>query len=276
MKTLKYIGLTALAIVLVAAAIGFAETARFGGNAYNFNPTKIVQKTANYTVTTSDSQVDVTASSANIVITLPTVASCQAGQICSFKITKKDATAYKIIVTPASGDTIGYESTRYLIGDESYVVTHAGPGRNWTVNFESPYLVEDHEAGTYTTGIGSGGLYTTSTTSRTLTASECGNIISMATGTTVFTLPATVANCELTFVNAVAGPNATMTIDPNASDKIMGGVTLATTTVTIAGADGAYVINTGGTTVKGDWITLVGDGVDGWFIIGSKGIFAAE
>lgn len=154
MKTMKHIGLIALTIaIIVVASIGFTETMRLGSNLPpTFNQSSNVTKTAAYTLTTSDSKVNFTNSSANIVATLPSVESCMAGKICSFEITKTDATTYTVIVTPATGDTIGGESTRVLIGQNDKMIIHAGPGKNWTVDFESPYVVEDHEAGTL--GIG--------------------------------------------------------------------------------------------------------------------------
>jgi hypothetical protein len=279
MKTLKHIGLMALAIVLVATVIGFAETARLGKeNSVAFNLTKIVQKTAAYTVTTSDSQVDVTATSANIVITLPSVATATVAGTMRYKIVKKDATTYKIIVTPATGDTIGGESTRYLISDEAYMIISSGPGKDWTVEYETPYIVEDHEAGTYTTGIGSGGLYSATSGSGTvtLTASDCGNVYSMGTGTTTYSLPATVANCKLTFINGLGGVSSELLVDPVTADNIYGGFTLAASVVTIDDTAGDAIANTGATAVKGDFVTLVGDGNVGWFIIGGQGIWAEK
>lgn len=156
MKTMKYFAVIVLVMAMAfTPAITFAETARLGasGSSYNFNPTKLVVKTSDYTVTTSDSQVNVTCSSANITITLPSVSSClSGGSRCSFKILKTDSTAYKVVVTPGTGDTIGGESTRYLINQNAYTVIHAGPGSDWSIDFESPYSVEDYEAGTLNIG----------------------------------------------------------------------------------------------------------------------------
>lgn len=277
MKTMKYIALMVLAMMIVAT-ISFAETGRLGESRITFSPSKKLFKTADYTMTTSDTgaQAEITASSVNITITLPSVASALAsGGGVQYKLIKKDATTYKVILTPASGDTIGGESARYLIGDESYAVISAGPGKDWTVEYESPYLVEDHGAGTYTTGIGSGGLFSTVTASATLTASSCGNIISMSTGTLTMVLPATVANCKITFINASTSGYA-QTIDLNASDKFMGSTHSASTFVNFPGTDGNYALNVTSTSKKGDSITVVGDGVDGWYIVGNVGIWASE
>ena len=147
MKKLQII--TSLLLVLLLAGLSYGETFRQGDQRITFHPTTIVAKTAAYTLTSSDSEVDVTCSSANITITLPTVLSTRPGTI-TYKIKKVDATAYKVIVTPASGDTIGGESTRYITYQNAYVVVSTGSGKDWTVNYESPYTVEDYEAGTIT------------------------------------------------------------------------------------------------------------------------------
>jgi hypothetical protein len=276
MKTAKYIFLV-LAAMLIVSAPAFAVTERLGADLpIQFSASKTLAKTAAYTITASDcgALVEVTATSANIVITLPDVSTIL-GTSCPLKIIKKDATAYKIVVTPAAGHTVGKESTRALLGDESYVAIH-NEGKDWKVDYETAYIVEDHEAGTYTTGIGSGGLYSRTTVSTTLTASACGNIYTATTGTQVFTLPATVANCKLTFVNGVGGAAGGMQVDPNAADQIFGGFTLASSVVTISDTAGDSINNTAATSVKGDYVTLIGDGVDGWFIVGGQGIWAED
>lgn len=276
MKNMSKILLVVLAVLVIAVGVSYSETARLGQNLPKaFNPSRVVAKTAAYTLVGADSQVEVTASSANITITLPAIADVTNAGTKSYKIIKKDATAYAIVVTPASGETIGFESTRYLLGDESYMVISASGGKNWSVDYESPYIVEDHKAGTYTTGIGSGGLYSTATASATLTASACGNIYTATTGTLTFKLPPTVANCKIKFINAVGGAGA-MAINPDDADQIFGGCTLAASVVTIAGAAGDSITNTSGTAVKGDWVELTGSGVaaTGWWITGCQGIWA--
>ena len=156
MKKLQII--TSLLLVLLLAGLSYGETFRQGDPRITFHPSNIVAKTAAYTLTSSDSEVDVTCSSANITITLPTVASTRPGTMV-YKIKKADATAYKVIVTPASGDTIGGESTRYITYQNAYVVISTGAGKDWDVDYESPYTVEDYEAGTlaFSTSIALGG-----------------------------------------------------------------------------------------------------------------------
>lgn len=127
----------------------YADTSRLGGKNISFNPLRVVAKTAAYTVTTSDGEVDVTCTSANIAITLPAISGLGPGKY-AFKIKKADSTAYSVIVTPATGDTVGGESTRYITKQNDYVVVTSGPGSDWTVSFESPLVAEDYEAGTVT------------------------------------------------------------------------------------------------------------------------------
>jgi len=273
MKNMKNIFLAIVAIMF-AATTSFAVTERLGSNLpVQFSATKTLAKTAAYTITTSDSGAlfEVTCSNANIVITLPSIYDI-AGTSFPVKIIKKDATAYKVIVTPAAGNTIGFESTRYIVGDESYVVIH-NEGKDWKVDYETAYIVEDHEAGTYTTGIGSGGQFTVKTTSTTLTGSDCGSVIAVATDAIATKLPPTIANCKLTFVNTGAAGNNILTINPDDADQIFGTVTLAATVVAIVGAAGDSVANTKATSIRGDSMTLIGDGVDGWYIAASTGIW---
>lgn len=273
MKMLKTIAI--LLAVLLVASVASADTFRLGGKRVTFNPTTTVTKTSAYTITSSDSQVKVTCSSANIVITLPTVASVTTKGTKTYKILKTDATAFAVVVTPATGDTIGGESTRYILNQNDYVVISTGPNNDWTVDFESPYTAEDYEAGTVTTRNQLGTVATvTKAATSTLTAADCGKTVFVATDAIVTTLPATIAGCTFTFVNTGAAGNNILTINPNDADQIFGTVTLAASVVAIVGAAGDAVANTKATSIRGDAMTLVGDGVDGWYIASSTGIWA--
>jgi hypothetical protein len=110
----------------------------------------------------------------------------------------------------------------------------------------------------------------------TLTAADCGRTMFQGTDAKVFTLPATIAGCKLTFVNVGAATNNNVRVDPNAADYIGGTITLAASVVDIGVDDGEYVDNTKGTSVPGDSLTIVGDGVGGWFVTASTGIWASE
>jgi hypothetical protein len=59
-----------------------------------------------------------------------------------------------------------------------------------------------------------------------------------------------------------------VTVSPAALDKIMGnGYT---------SADNKDIVNTKATAKKGDYVKLVGDGVNGWMIAEIRGIWAKE
>jgi hypothetical protein len=382
MKHMKSIFAVMLALAFVlAASTAFAETSRLGENLIKFNPTRLVAKTAAYTATTSDSQINVDATSAGVTITLPSVSDCMSGMRCSYKIIKTDSSVNTVTTSPASGDTVGGESARVIVNQNGYIVINAGPGRDWTVRFESPYVVEDHEAGTsdigtvsydasivfegatsnayettlsvvdptadatwsipaatagtfyvmatalstnyvdaanavtgvsnglqfegatadafettltvadatadstatipnatgtlaMTAGVGSYSVYSAPTVSTTFTTADCGKVIGVGTDALTHVLPATAAGCTFTFVNTGAAGNNIITIDPNAADNIWGTFTLAASVVVSEGAAGVTIVNTKATSVKGDAVTLVGDGADGWFIIHSTGIWA--
>jgi hypothetical protein len=84
----------------------------------------------------------------------------------------------------------------------------------------------------------------------------------------IATLPATIAGLRVTFTLAAAGLSAGtgLQIAPNAADKIMGNG--------LTSADNKALILTGATDREGDSVTLVGDGVDGWYIAAITGTWA--
>lgn len=152
-KGFKHLGKgTSLLLCLLVLVIGFslvsAQTYRLGGDSLTFSPSNVVSKTAAYTVTSSDSEIQVDASSAAVTITLPTVASATTGGTKSYKIKKTDNSVNAVTVTPATGDTIGGEATRGLTSQNDYVVLSTSSNNNWKVSFESPLLAEDYSTGT--------------------------------------------------------------------------------------------------------------------------------
>lgn len=296
MKNMKTILAVVLGVLLIAGTIALAETARLGKiYAYSFNPTRTVAKTAAYTLTTSDSQVNVTCSSADIAITLPSVASARAVGGKTYKVVKSDATTYVVTLTPATGDTVGYESTRKILSQNGFIVVSVGTGNNWSVDYESPYTAEDYESGTVqignvsipvsysgtlATAAGLASRMTVSTVPATTTAStaDCGKTF-LVGGDYVVTLPATSAGCKMQFVNSGADTNNLVTINPNDADQIFGTIiTGATgtwgTVLKIAGSAGDAVSNTKATSARGDSMAIIGDGADGWYIVESTGTWA--
>lgn len=183
----KILSIVLVVMFLMASIAGYTETIRQGGDRYSFNSSNIVTKTTAYTLTSSDSLVKFTATSATIVATLPSVASTRAAGTKAYKILKTDATVFAIIVTPASGDTIGGESTRYIMGQNDYIIISPGSDNDWDVAFESPYMKEDYELGTITIAApitskaGMGGIKCGSTTTCGATASSIKTVYGYVT-----------------------------------------------------------------------------------------------
>lgn len=98
-----------------------------------------------------------------------------------------------------------------------------------------------------------------------VTAADSRAVIVVTGVDKVMTLPATVAGLEYTFVLAAAGLSAGtgLQIAPNAADKIMGNG--------FTSADNKAAVLAGSGDREGDSITLIGDGVDGWYIVGVTG-----
>lgn len=102
----------------------------------------------------------------------------------------------------------------------------------------------------------------------TIDALDSGKILFMDTDAKIFTLPATVAGLSVTFVNAGAFGGVLLKVAPNANDKIQGN--------DITSADNKYIANTKATAQRGDFVTLVADGTDGWWITEMKGTWVRE
>lgn len=95
----------------------------------------------------------------------------------------------------------------------------------------------------------------------TVDAADSGKILMLtATGKTI-TLPATAVGIVVTVMAASDG--ITLTISPNASDKILG--------LDFAGTDNVDIACAAN---KGDYITLLGDGSLGWYVVGASGSWA--
>ena len=110
----------------------------------------------------------------------------------------------------------------------------------------------------------------TVTASQTLSYNDSGKVLLVGTDALTITLPATRAGVRFTFVNSGADDAVLVTVSPNASDKIMG--TIAA--VSASANDGGALTNTKSGANKGDWATIVGDGNEGWYIIGGDGVWA--
>jgi hypothetical protein len=108
----------------------------------------------------------------------------------------------------------------------------------------------------------------TKSANATLSAADSGMVTYVDTDGVVLTLPSTAAGITYTIVNAGADGAVGISISPAAADKIQG--------VGLTAADDKDLINTKATAKKGDAVTLVGDGADGWFIQSMHGTWARE
>ena len=115
---------------------------------------------------------------------------------------------------------------------------------------------------------------------KTLSASDSGRLFLVATDALTISLPAVgalaPAGTHFTFVNSGADGNNLITLSPAAADAIFGTVQNAAADSVASGADDKDFVNTKATANKGDRITLVSDGVTGWFILDGVGIWASE
>jgi len=101
-------------------------------------------------------------------------------------------------------------------------------------------------------------------------ATESGACYDCTADNTVITLPATAAGLEFTVMNMAADGSALVEVDFQAADKNLGGLGIA------AGGDGKKLSNTKATAKKGDFVTFVADGADGYRIKAIRGIWAQE
>ena len=127
---------------------------------------------------------------------------------------------------------------------------------------------------------GTGGqLYENIDTAKTLAEADNGVIQNVIADAITITLPATVVGTTYIIRNGgvpkTSGPAGTgdngsvlVTIAPNASDKIMG--------AGFTSADNKAALNTKATAQVGDYMVLVGDGVNGWMVQSYKGVWARQ
>lgn len=114
------------------------------------------------------------------------------------------------------------------------------------------------------------------TASATLGLGDSGTVYLVGTDALVVTLPATKKGAKFSFINSGADGNNIITISPNANDAIIGSIANASADSVASGVADKDIINTKATSNKGDRITLVGDGVDGWYIVEGVGIWASQ
>jgi len=131
------------------------------------------------------------------------------------------------------------------------------------------------------------GLVEIVTDDRTLVAADSGKTFLIGTDAKTFNLPATALGLEYTFINIGASGNNILTINPVTADAVFGnlpashGANADATTANglvseASGAANKDWVNTKTTANRGDRCTLVGDGIDGWYIKSGVGVWASE
>jgi predicted RecA/RadA family phage recombinase len=110
----------------------------------------------------------------------------------------------------------------------------------------------------------------TKSSSANAAVTESGVCYDVTADAVVITLPATAVGLEFTVMNMAADGAALVEVDFQAVDKNLGGLGIA------AGGDGKKLSNTKATAKKGDFITFVADGTDGYRIKAIRGIWAQE
>lgn len=126
---------------------------------------------------------------------------------------------------------------------------------------------------------GTGGhVYENIDTSKTLALADNGIVQNVIADSLTITLPATTAGACFTIRNGGApassgltagsgsDASALITVAPNASDQIAG--------LNFTAADNKAALNTKATARVGDFITLVGDGTNGWNVLNARGVWA--
>ena len=106
------------------------------------------------------------------------------------------------------------------------------------------------------------------TADKTLDAQDVGKIMCMNSDAKTVTLPATVAGLEFIICNIAGDGGALLSVSPNANDKLMG--------ADVAGVDNKDYQNTKATQDRWDYIKIVGDGADGYWVTEVKGTWAQE
>ena len=118
---------------------------------------------------------------------------------------------------------------------------------------------------------------------KAVSVSDAGADQNSSGGSHTHTLPELSANyvgLTYRFRNLGTGGTHGLTLDPHANNKIIGSFTLADSVVSAAsngaGANGKHIVNTAGTSKKGDWVELCAVSSTEWAICGSQGIWAFE
>jgi len=113
----------------------------------------------------------------------------------------------------------------------------------------------------------------------TLTAAQSGTLFLVGADAKTATLPSSAAvgaGVKYAFLNNGADGAYGFTISPNAADMLMGSFDNGRVLTSLSGTDDKDIVNTKATANKGDYLVVESDGVNGWFVIGGKGIWTEE
>ena len=112
-----------------------------------------------------------------------------------------------------------------------------------------------------------------------ISESNLGNDHNVATdGLTIGIPKITSGNLGMSifFRNTGADGNNKLTISPDDSNKILGGMTQAAAVFHASGVLGKDLINTKATSKLGDWVELRAVSLTEWYVVGGQGIWASE
>lgn len=159
----------------------------------------------------------------------------------------------------------------YATDDDTFVFSPVG---GMFIGFahrfvSSGVMVVDFNAPVYRDPYGEFAIREALASTKTFDAEDCGKLFWCTGDATALTLPAIATGLSgLTIVSGGAFGTQATTIDPNASDMILG--------PDITGADNKDLINTKATQRRGDYVTLIAGDADGYMVTRQRGIWARE
>ncbi len=159
----------------------------------------------------------------------------------------------------------------YATDDDTFVFSPvAGVFIGWVHRFvSSGIVVVDFNAPVYRDPWAGYTVREALTSTKTFDAEDCGKLFWCTGDGTALTLPAIAAGLSgLAIVSGGAFGSQATTIDPNASDMILG--------PDITGADNKDLINTKATQRRGDYVVLIAGDADGYMVTEMRGIWARE
>ncbi len=278
---MKRLFMALVAFVLIAGLSVPAYADKFNNNHAepNYSEVSTVTKTAAYTVVAADNHktIRVTASTADITITLPALSSIS--NSFGIKILKTDATAYIISVTRAGSDTID-GATSYVVTKQNdfVIIETTGGDTDWRMRYADEIVSTDVATGVTTFGgtVSMSTAVETTTAADTLTGSQCGSTIFLnnATGYAT-TLPVPTAGCSFRIVLKLALSSGNHTVVTNGSANIIiGGISELEVDTSDDGpysAVGDLITFVGTVESVGDYINLISDGTS-WYLEGQTNL----